>query len=92
MKLDVWMLLTITNMADKRMTEILAGLKEGQSVELDNDNNSGKIFTKMAGLFVTQDLDAYQWIKANVSSDFFSTYVARIVSVSRSRSAIATPS
>jgi hypothetical protein len=46
-------------MADKRMTEILAGLKEGQSVELDNDNNSGKIFTKMAGLFVTQDLDAY---------------------------------
>ena len=88
------MLIMITNMADKRMTEILAGLKEGQSVELDNDNNSGKIFTKMAGLFVTQDLDAYQWIKANVSSDFFSTYVARIVSVSRSRSmsAIATPS
>ena len=84
----------ITNMADKRMMEILAGLKEGQSVELDNDHNTGKIFTKMAGLFVTQDLDAYQWIKANVSSDFFSTYVARIVSVSRprSRSAIATPS
>ena len=85
----MWMLLPITNMDDKRMTELLAGLKEGQSAELDNDN-TGKIFTKMAGLFVTQDLDAYQWIKASVSTDFFSTYVARIVSVSRS--AIVSPS
>ena len=78
-------------MTDTNLVHALTQLKEGDTFE---PCNSGKIFTKMGGLFVTQDMDAYNWMKANVDTDFFNTYVARIVfeSRSRSRSALVSPS
>ena len=66
------------------LANILMKLKDGQTFEPDN---SGKIFTKMGGIVVTQCMDDYNWIKANVDTDFFNTYVGRIVFVSRSASA-----
>jgi hypothetical protein len=65
------------------LANILMKLKDGQTLEPDN---SGKIFTKMGGIIVTQCMDDYNWLKANVDTYFFNTYVGRIVYVSRSAS------
>jgi hypothetical protein len=59
-----------------------AQLIEGRCFQIDDD--SGKVFKKMAGLLLAPDTDAYNWIKARVSANFFNTYVVRIVYVSAS--------
>jgi hypothetical protein len=53
-----------------------AQLKEGRGFE---PVGSGKIFTRMAGLLVAPDLEAYKWIKANTSPEFFNEHVVRIL-------------
>lgn len=54
---------------------ILAETKEGRCFKLDN---SGKVFTKLAGMIAAPDMGAYEWIRANVSAEFFNTRVVRI--------------
>jgi hypothetical protein len=54
---------------------ILADTKEGRCFKL---NNSGKVFTKLAGMIAAPDMEAYEWIRANVSAEFFNTCVVRI--------------
>lgn len=60
--------------------EILAQMKEGEVFEL-----GGKTFTKWAGLLVAPDMEAVEWMKANVSEEFFNKYVIRILHASPER-------
>jgi len=59
-----------------------AQLKEGHGFE---PVGSGKIFTRMAGLLVAPDLEAYMWIKSNASPEFFNERVVRILYSSAQR-------
>jgi hypothetical protein len=59
---------------------ILAHMKEGEVFEL-----SGKTFTKWAGLLVAPDMEAVEWMKANVDAEFFNKYVIRILHASPER-------
>jgi hypothetical protein len=59
-----------------------AQLKEGDRFE---PMGSGKIFTKWAGLLVAPDMEACEWIKANVGTDFFNKYVIRALHASSDR-------
>ena len=54
---------------------ILAHAKEGQCFNL---NQSGKVFTKVAGMIAAPDMEAYESIRPNVSAEFFNTRVVRI--------------
>jgi hypothetical protein len=54
---------------------ILAHAKEGQCFNLDQ---SGKVFTKVAGMIAAPDMEAYESIRPNVSAEFFNTRVVRI--------------
>ena len=54
---------------------ILSNAKDGQSFTLDN---SGKIFTKIAGMIAAPDMDAYESVRMAVSAEFFNTYVVRV--------------
>jgi hypothetical protein len=54
---------------------ILARAKEGQCFNLDQ---SGKVFTKVAGMIAAPDMEAYESIRPNVSAEFFNTRVVRI--------------
>jgi len=53
-----------------------AQLKDGDKFK---PSGSEKIFTKMAGVLVAPDLEAYTWIKSKTSSEFFNKYVVRIM-------------
>ncbi len=66
---------------DAHFFNILTQLNEGQFFE----HSSGKNFTKFAGLIAAHDIDTYNWLKSNVSTDFFNTYVVRIVLLSPGR-------
>jgi hypothetical protein len=44
-----------------------------------NLTNSEKVFTKFAGMIAAPDMEAYEWIRMNVSDEFFNTRVVRIV-------------
>jgi len=61
---------------------ILMQLKEGDVIELDG---IGKTFTKWAGLVVAPDMEAVEWMKANVDAAFFDKYVVRIMHASPER-------
>ena len=54
---------------------ILASAKE---MDRFNLTNSEKVFTKLAGMIAAPDMDAYEWIRMNVSDEFFNTRVVRI--------------
>jgi len=54
---------------------ILSNVKDGQSFTLDN---SGKSFTKIAGMIAAPDMDAYESVRMNVSAEFFNTHVVRV--------------
>ena len=59
---------------------IFMQLKESDVIELN-----GKTFTKWAGLVVAPDMEAVEWMKANVDADFFNKYVVRIMDASPER-------
>jgi hypothetical protein len=59
---------------------ILTQMKEGEVFELN-----GKMFTKWAGLVVAPDMEAVEWMKANVDAEFFNKYVIRILNASPER-------
>jgi len=59
---------------------ILTQMKEGEVFEL-----GGKTFTKWAGLVVAPDMEAVEWMKANVDAEFFNKYVVRIMDASPER-------
>jgi hypothetical protein len=65
---------TTTNM-DKPFSIILARTKDGQCFKLDQ---SGKVFTKIAGMIAAPDMEAYESVRMNVSPDFFNTHVVRV--------------
>lgn len=67
--------ITTTINMDKPFSTILARAKEGQCFKLDQ---SGKVFTKIAGMIAAPDMDAYESVRMNVSPDFFNTYVVRV--------------
>jgi len=46
---------------------------------------SRKKFTKMAGLLVAPDTEAFEWIRLNVSPEFFNKYVVKILYASPER-------
>ena len=48
-------------------------------------NGSGKKFTKMAGVLVAPDTEAFEWIRLNVSPEFFNEYVVKILYASPDR-------
>ena len=54
---------------------ILSNVKEGQCFTLDN---SGKSFTKIAGMIAAPDMDAYESVRMAVSAEFFNTHVVRV--------------
>ena len=54
---------------------ILASARETDRFNL---TNSEKVFTKMAGMIAAPDMEAYEWIRMNVSDEFFNTRVVRI--------------
>ena len=91
LKLNCYWLLTITiTMVNDtlRMMQtnhanaerILTQMKEGEVFEL-----GGKTFTKWAGLVVAPDMEAVEWMKANVDAEFFNKYVVRIMDASPER-------
>ena len=57
-------------------------LKEGDVIE---PAGSGKTFIKWAGLLVAPDMEACEWMKANVGIEFFNEYVVRILHASPER-------
>jgi len=57
-------------------------LKNGDVVE---PIGSGKLFTKFSGLLVAPDLEAFEWIRENVSSEFFNKFVIRFLYASPDR-------
>jgi len=59
---------------------IFMQLKESEVFEL-----GGKTFTKWAGLLVAPDMEAVEWMKANVDAEFFNKYVVRIMDASPER-------
>ncbi|NBO55772.1 MAG: hypothetical protein EBU84_14570 [Actinobacteria bacterium] len=59
---------------------IFMQLKESDVIELN-----GKTFTKWAGLVVAPDMEAVEWMKANVDAEFFNKYVVRIMDASPER-------
>lgn len=65
---------------ERYIDNLFSNLKEGQSIRV---NNHEKNFTKMGGVIVASDIDSYNWIKSQVSDNFFNTYVGRLVSVRR---------
>jgi len=71
------MAMEIKNKPDQTFTfsTILDHAKEGQCFNLDQ---SGKVFTKVAGMIAAPDMDAYESIRPNVSAEFFNTRVVRI--------------
>ena len=60
---------------DKTFSNILAHAKEGQYFKLDQ---SGKVFTKIAGMIAAPDMEAYESVRMKVSTDFFNTHVVRV--------------
>lgn len=71
------MAIEIKNNPDQTSTisTILNHAKEGQCFNLDQ---SGKVFTKVAGMIAAPDMEAYESIRPNVSAEFFNTRVVRI--------------
>jgi hypothetical protein len=67
----------IANNPDQTFTfsTILDRAKEGQCFNLDQ---SGKVFTKVAGMIAAPDMESYESIRPNVSAEFFNTRVVRI--------------
>lgn len=59
---------------------IITQMKEGEVFELN-----GKTFTKWAGLLVAPDMESREWIKTNVSPEFFNTHVIHILHASPER-------
>ena len=59
---------------------IFMQLKESDVIELN-----GKTFTKWAGLVVAPDMEAVEWMQANVDAEFFNKYVVRIMDASPER-------
>ena len=57
-------------------------LKEGDVIK---PAGSGKTFIKWAGLLVAPDMEACEWMKANVGIEFFNEYVVRILHASPER-------
>lgn len=57
-------------------------LKDGDTFELAG---SGKMFTKRAGSIVAPDMEACEWIKTNIGTDFFNEHVVRILQASPER-------
>jgi hypothetical protein len=68
------------NHDDECIVREFTRMKEGEVVELN-----GKTFTKWAGLLVAPDVEAIEWIKTNVSAEFFNKYVVRIMDASPER-------
>lgn len=64
------------------IVEVFAQLKNGDVVE---PIGSGKLFTKLADLLVAPDMEAYDWIRENVNSEFFNKYVVRVLYASPDR-------
>jgi len=62
--------------------QALAQLKEGDVID---PPGSGKTFTKRAGLIVAPDMEACEWIKANIGAEFFNEHVVRILYASPER-------
>jgi hypothetical protein len=63
-------------------------LKEGDVFEPTGDSCRvvrGKQYTKLAGLLVAPDMEAYNWMKANAHPNFFDNYVVRILIPSSAR-------
>ena len=54
---------------------ILARAKE---MDRFNLTNSEKVFMKLAGMIAAPDMEAYEWVRMNVSAEFFNTHVVRI--------------
>ena len=54
---------------------ILASARDMDRINL---TNSEKVFTKFAGMIAAPDMEAYEWIRMNVSDEFFNTRVVRI--------------
>lgn len=57
-------------------------LKEGDTFK---PVGSEKTFTKWAGLLVAPDMEAREWIRSQVSVEFFNEYVVRILHASPER-------
>ena len=57
-------------------------LKEGDGFK---PVGSEKTFTKWAGLLVAPDMEAREWIRSQVSVEFFNDYVVRILHASPER-------
>ena len=53
-------------------------LARARDMERLNLTNSEKVFTKFAGMIAAPDMEAYDWIRMNVSDEFFNTHVVRI--------------
>lgn len=60
---------------DKQFSIILARANEGHCFKLDQ---SGKVFTKIAGMIAAPDMEAYESVRMNVSPDFFNAHVVRV--------------
>ena len=64
------------------IARIFSQLKEGDTFK---PIGSGKTFTKWAGLLVAPDMEAREWIRSQVSVEFFNEYVVRILHASPER-------
>jgi hypothetical protein len=53
-------------------------LARARETDRFNLTNSEKVFTKLAGMIAAPDMEAYEWIRMNVSAEFFNTRVVRI--------------
>ena len=65
-----------------QVSKVFSQLKEGDVIE---PAGSGKTFMKWAGLLVAPDMEACEWMKANVGIEFFNEYVVRILHASPER-------
>lgn len=74
---DDSMAIEIKNNPDQTFSysTILDNAKEGRSFKLDQ---SGRVFTKIAGMIAAPDMEAYESIRPNVSAEFFNTRVVRV--------------